>query len=63
MLIIGDNVENLVSRGGAEFAEKTLKEPDDVTGVIVETAAMFHRQLGPGLPESVTILLAIRHNR
>ncbi len=42
------------SRGGAEVAEETgLKELDDITGAIVDAALKIHRELGPGLLESV----------
>jgi len=41
------------SRGGAEVAEKNERPLDAITGAIVETALKIHRELGPGLLESV----------
>ena len=40
-------------RGGAENAEADSMELDDITEAIVETSFKIHRDLGPGLLESV----------
>src|SRR5687768_3277857 len=42
------------SRGAAEGAEESwMRELDDITGGIVDAALRIHRDLGPGLLESV----------
>jgi iron complex transport system substrate-binding protein len=41
------------SRGGAEITEEAQKPLDEITGAIVDSALMLHRELGPGLLESV----------
>jgi GxxExxY protein len=44
----------IVSRGAAEDEEKLGSVPlDDVTGTIIDAALRIHRELGPGLLESV----------
>ena len=44
----------IVSRGAAEDEEKLGSVPiDDVTGRIIDAALRIHRELGPGLLESV----------
>src|SRR5438445_8279806 len=41
-----------MSRGGAGSAEGSM-ELDDITGAIIEEAIRIHKELGPGLLESV----------
>lgn len=42
------------SRGAAEGAEEAgMRELDDITGAIVDASIRIHRDLGPGLLESV----------
>lgn len=41
------------SRGGAENAEGGLKDIDEISGDVVDLAIRVHRELGPGLLESV----------
>jgi GxxExxY protein len=45
-----------LSRGGAEDAEdaeERMHPLDDITGAIIDTAIKIHKELGPGLLESV----------
>ena len=46
-------VSSIGSRGAADTAEETRRELDDITGAIVDAALRIHRDLGPGLLESV----------
>ena len=52
-------VDSASSRGAAESAENPkprnceVREIDDITGAIIEEAIRIHRDLGPGLLESV----------
>src|SRR4051794_34395499 len=38
---------------GAENAERQLRSTDEITGIIIESSIQIHRDLGPGLLESV----------
>jgi len=44
---------NSGSRGGAEGAEKRGKTSEEISGAIIDTAIDIHKNLGPGLLESV----------
>ncbi|MBI3820306.1 MAG: GxxExxY protein, partial [Planctomycetes bacterium] len=37
-----------------------MKELDDITGIIVDAAVKIHKDLGPGLLESVYEVLLVR---
>src|SRR5687768_6978801 len=54
------------SRGAAEGTEETsMRELDDITGGIVDASLRIHRDLGPGLLESVyeAVLARALHQR
>ena len=58
-------VGRAISRGAAETAGTRMRNLDEITGAIIDTALQIHRDLGPGLLESVyeTILARLLEQR
>ena len=49
-----------IPRSGAEFAENGMSDLNKITGDIIHAAIEVHKDLGPGLLESVLMYLCLR---